>query len=126
MKEFGARVRELRSASGLTLRELAKRAKIDFTYLSKIETGKLPYTPASSTIRALAGAMGADPIELLSLANKLPPELDKVSNVPEARRFIERARRVASPDDWEALLDLLERRQADRKESKGKRQDKTG
>ena len=111
---FGARLRELRRAAGLTLRVLADKAGVDFTYLSKIETGKLQYMPASDTIRKLADLLGANPLELLSLADKLPPELNQISDVPAARRFMERAQRVASPQDWEALLDVLEKRHAER------------
>ena|SRR6266478_1132507 len=111
---FGSKLRELRRAAGLTLRELAGKAGLDFTYLSKIETGKLQYMPAADTIRKLAELLGGDPLELLSLADKLPPELNQISDVPAARRFMERAQNVASPQDWEALLDVLERRHAER------------
>lgn len=111
---FGAKLRELRKAGGFTLRELAEKAGLDFTYLSKIETGKLQYMPATDTIRKLAELLGANPLELLSLADKLPPELHQISDVPAARRFMERAQRVASPQDWEALLDVLEKRHAER------------
>lgn len=119
---FGAKLRELRKAAGLTLRELAEKAGLDFTYLSKIETGKLQYMPATDTIRKLAELLAANPLELLSLADKLPPELNQISDVPAARRFMERAQSVASPQDWEALLDVLEKRHADRERgSKGGR-----
>jgi|SRR5438093_3896594 len=118
---FGTRVRELRRAAGLTLREVAEKAKIDFTYLSKMETGKLPYTPATGTIRTLAAVLEADPLELLRLAGKLPPELDKFSKIPAARRFMERAQHVASPEDWEALLGMLEQRHAERSRSRKRR-----
>ncbi len=111
---FGIKLRELRKAAGFTLRDLAEKAGLDFTYLSKMETGKLPYTPAPDTIRALADALKANPLELLHLADKLPPELDQLSEVPAARRFMERAQSVASPQDWEALLDVLEERHAKR------------
>lgn len=111
---FGPKIRELRQGANLTLRELAEKTGVDFTYLSKMETGKLPYTPAEDTIRKLADVLNADPLELLSLANKLPPELNQISEIPAARRFIQRAQRVASPEDWEALLDVLEQRHADR------------
>jgi HTH-type transcriptional regulator, competence development regulator len=111
---FGDRVRELRKAKGLTLRDAAKPAGMDFTYLSKLETGKLTYTPSSDVIRALAKVLGADPLELLRLADKLPPELGLVSAVPAARRFMNRAGELANPEDWDALLDLLERRHEER------------
>ena len=111
---LGDKLRELRKASGFTLRELADKAGLDYTYISKIETNKLEYMPAVDTIRKLAELLDANPLELLSLADKLPPELDQISNVPAARRFMERAQRVASPQDWEALLEVLERRHAER------------
>ena len=115
---FGAKLRDLRKAAGLTQRELAEKAGLDFTYLSKIETGKLQYMPASDSIRKLAELLGANPLELLSLADKLPPELNQISDVPAARRFMERAQRVASPQDWEALLDVLEKRYAEREDDR--------
>ena len=116
--EFGTKLRELRKAAGLTLRALAEKAGVDFTYLSKMETGKLPYTPAPGTIRTLAEVLRTNPLELLSLADKLPPELNQISEVPAARRFMERAQRVASPQDWEALLNVLERRHAERQDDR--------
>jgi len=35
---FGERIRELRKAKNLTLRDVANRVKVNFTYISKIET----------------------------------------------------------------------------------------
>jgi transcriptional regulator with XRE-family HTH domain len=114
MMEFGHRLREIRKGKGLTLRQLAEEAGIDFTYLSKIENGRIPYTPAVKTIRDLATALNVDVIELLTLANKLPLELEALKTNLGARRFFDRAAKVASPDDWDALLDLLEDRQTKR------------
>jgi transcriptional regulator with XRE-family HTH domain len=113
---FGERLRQLRKAKKLTLRGLAGSAGVDFTYLSKIENGKVGYSPAADTIRTLARSLGVDPLELLSLADKVPPELQGVSEDAKARRFFTRAREIASPDDWDALLDLLERRQRARRQ----------
>jgi transcriptional regulator with XRE-family HTH domain len=107
---FGVRLRELRKARGYTLRALAKQIGVDFSYVSKIENGRLPHTPSADTIRAVALALDADPIELLRIAGKLSPELGSVTTIPAARRFMARATKVASPADWEALLNLLEER----------------
>lgn len=115
---FGERLRELRKEKGLTLRELAEKAGIDFTYLSKIENGRIPYTPAADTIRQLADVLKVDSIELLTLADKLPKELQALKGNVQARRFFDRAAKVASPGDWEAFLDLLEERQAKRGKEK--------
>ena len=109
----------------MTLREVAERAGIDFTYLSKIENDRIPYTPAVETIRQLADALKVDSIELLTLAGKLPKELEPLRANKQARRFFDRAAKVASPGDWEAFLDLLEERQAKRDKRKpGEKKDK--
>lgn len=111
---FGERIRQLRKDKNLTLRGLAEAIGVDFTYLSKIETGKAGYLPAADTIRALATILEADPLELLQLADKVPPELQGVSEDAKARRFFSRAQAIASPDDWDALLDFLEKRQREK------------
>ena len=112
--EFGARLRELRQNKGLTLRGLAEVTGVDFTYLSKIETGRPGYFPGAGTIRELAQALDVDAIDLLKLADKLPPELHSIAGSAKARRFFQRAQEVASPKDWDVLLDLLESRQSAR------------
>jgi transcriptional regulator with XRE-family HTH domain len=112
---FGKRLRQARKEQGLTLRQLAKEAGVSFTYLSKIENERVPYTPAAETIRDLARILRVNSLEFLKLANKLPKELEPLNANVQARRFFDRASQVASPDDWEALLNLLEDRQSDKK-----------
>jgi transcriptional regulator with XRE-family HTH domain len=108
---LGLKLRELRQQRGMTLRALAEAAGVDFTYLSKIENERVGFLPGAETIRDLATALGVDAIDLLELANKLPPELATLARNPKARRFYQRAQKIASPKDWDALLDLLESRQ---------------
>jgi transcriptional regulator with XRE-family HTH domain len=62
----------------MTLRTLAEAAGVDFTYLSKIENERVEHLPSVETIRDLAQALEGDAMELLQLANKLPPELAKL------------------------------------------------
>ena len=112
--KFGERLRELRKERGLTLRALAEAVGVDFTYLSKIENGKVGYLPGADTIRGLAAALDTDPLELLELADKVPPEMERFASNARARRFLQRAQEIASPDDWEALLKVLEERQKSR------------
>ena len=118
MSSFGNRLRELRRERGFTLRQLAGLAGVDFTYLSKVENDRVPYTPAADTIRTLAHALEVDPIELLRLANKLPAELESLNSNVQARRFFSRAKEIASPEDWDELLNLLEKRKAARQQQK--------
>src|SRR5437588_10698535 len=100
---FGERVRELRKAKNLTLRDLAAKVKVNFTYLSKIENHKLDFGdyPGEGLIRKLAKVLGADEDELLLLAEKIPDCIRK--------RVVERPdafRKLARLDD-EALDRLL-------------------
>ncbi len=116
MSIFGNKLRDLRREKGFTLRRLADLAGVDFTYLSKVENDRVPYTPAADTIRTLAHVLGVDPIELLTLANKLPAELEPLNSNVHARKFFARAQEIASPEDWDELLKLLEKRKAARQE----------
>lgn len=74
---FGARVRELRAASGATLRGFALRADIDPSYLSKIERGEFA-PPSEEKIVALALALGENPDALLAHAGRLPSDLPPI------------------------------------------------
>lgn len=116
--EFGTRLRQLRQERGFTLRSLAEAIGVDFSYLSKIENGKAGYLPGADTIRALANALEVDALDLLELADKVPPEVQSMAGDAKARRFFRRAKEIASPDDWDALLDILEERQTERTKRK--------
>ncbi len=76
---FGSQIRELRQAQNLTLRDLAKRVRVTFTYLSKIENQKLSFGefPSDDLIVKLAEALDADADELLLLAEKIPAAIRK-------------------------------------------------
>lgn len=55
--DIGRRLRELRAARGLSLRQLAKLIDASPSLLSQIENGKV--TPSVDTLYLLAGALGA-------------------------------------------------------------------
>jgi transcriptional regulator with XRE-family HTH domain len=118
VKRFGHRLRELRTAKRLTLRELAHDVGIDFTYLSKIENAKVGYLPGTKTIRAIAEALDAEAFELLVLADKVPQEVQKFAESATVRQFFQRAQEVARPEDWDLLLKLLEHRHRQRSHRK--------
>jgi len=110
-KKLGETIRRLRKENGLTQARLAEAIGVDESYISKIETGRLPYTPSEETLRLLAQVLKADPLELLALAQKTPDELQSVVGSPSAREFFElvRERRLES-DDWEDLTQVLRHR----------------
>jgi HTH-type transcriptional regulator, competence development regulator len=90
---FGERVRALRKTKGLTLREMAARVGVGFTYLSRVETGRMTYGeyPSADLIRRVAAALGADEEELLLLAEKIPEPLrQRIFERPDAFRRIAR------------------------------------
>ena len=108
MLTFGSRIRELRQAKSLTLRDLAKRVRVTFTYLSKIENQKLSFGefPSNELIQRLARALGGDPDELLLLAEKIPDAIrQRVLQRPDVFR------KIASLDDkgMDAVLEFLDR-----------------
>src|SRR5712692_1841038 len=83
MEEFGVRIRALRRKSGLTQRALASAAGVDFTYLSKIENGRLEHLPSVKTIRQLAAALHV---------------------------FRRATETIQHPQEWRDLLEFLESR----------------
>jgi transcriptional regulator with XRE-family HTH domain len=87
--QFGQTIRKLRKAKNLTLRDLASKVEVTFTYLSKIENEKLDFGsyPSEEVIRKLARALNADADELLLSAQKIPDDIRKrVLQRPDAFR----------------------------------------
>ncbi len=107
-RDFGIELRRLRLQGGLSLRALAKRVAVDFSYLSKIETGTLP-PPAEDTVRSIARVLRQPPDALLRLARKIPSDLSAIllgnEHVPAFLRAAKRQR--LSEQDWEELTRLL-------------------
>ena len=102
---FGKRIRELRKAKGLTLRDLESLVGVGFTYLSRVETGRLNFGdyPSEGLIHKLAEAFDADEDELLILAEKIP---DKIR-----RRVLERPEAFATLAELDdESIDLILRR----------------
>ena len=99
---FGEKVRAARKAKGTDLRTLAGVVGVHFTYLSKIENGKLGFgdAPGEGLILKLAAALDADADALQLLAHRIPEGI--------RRRVLERPeafRRLAALDD--AALDRV-------------------
>jgi transcriptional regulator with XRE-family HTH domain len=118
--KFGQRIRELRLERTLTQAQLAEAAGVDHTYLSKIESGGLPYTPSAKTVRALAAALRADEMELLRSAGKIPTLLEPLADIPEAREFMRRATgRLTSRADWQDILRFLDQGRRTRRRRPG-------
>src|SRR5271155_721442 len=99
---FGQLVREMRKAKGWSLRVLAEKVGVGFTYLSRVENERLNFGdyPSDALIHRLADALDADEEELLILAKRIPePVKKRVLQRPDAFRAF------ATCDD--ATLDRL-------------------
>lgn len=86
--EFGLRLRELRQRAGLSQRELAEKVGVNFTYLSKIESGAMP-PPSQKIILKLAEVLNVDQDELTILAGKIPAD---IAEILKDREILERLR----------------------------------
>lgn len=65
---LGEEIKRLRREKGFTLRKLAQSAKVDYTYLSKIERGKVA-PPSRPVLNRIAKALGVFPEGLSLLAH---------------------------------------------------------
>ena len=112
---LGRKIRDLRKAQGMTQAQLAEEIGVDESYVSKIEKGRLSYTPSEETLRLIARTLETDPLELLAMAEKVPDELQMVAQSQQGREFFEfvRGHRIEG-EDWKYLTKTLRRRLASR------------
>jgi len=75
--KFGQRVREFRHAKGWSLRDLAEKVDVGFTYLSRVENEHLNFGdyPSDALIHRLSDALECDEEELLMLAQRVPERI---------------------------------------------------
>ena len=110
-ESLGETIRGLRKSQRLTQAQLAEEIGVDESYISKIETGRLNYTPSQETLRLLAQVLKTDPLRLLALAEKTPDELKPVAESQTAREFFELLREQRlSNEDWQDLTHRLRHR----------------
>ncbi len=73
LKTFGHIIKEARKIKRITQRDLANKIGVDFTYISKIETGALE-PPSETVINKIAQILDIDANELFLAAKKVPSE----------------------------------------------------
>lgn len=107
-ESFGIMLRDKRRATGISQRRLAELVGVDFSYISKLENGRLP-APAADTVVRMADAIGCPREELLSAAQKLPGEVGAaLSANPAAVRFVQEASELRlSEHEWEQMRGSL-------------------
>lgn len=96
--KLARRLKDLRQSTGMGLKTLARRVRVDHAYLSRIEAGRVH--PSEQIIRRLAKTLRHDEAELMLLADHVPPAWRK--------------RIQSAPDTTASLIrDALERIQPD-------------
>ena len=105
---FGELLRKRRQAARLSQRQLAERAGVDFSYISKLENGRLP-AAADDTVVRICTVLGCPAEEFFTAAKKLPTELgESLVGEPAAIRFLQEASRLQlSQKEWERMLGEL-------------------
>lgn len=105
---FGIKIRQLRVDKGISLRDFANLIDIDFTYLSKIENGKVE-PPSEEKIKKIANNLEVEEEELLGLAGKFSPVLMRkvVEDEPNVGRLLRRLQsHKLSRDQIKKMLDI--------------------
>ena len=108
-ENFGTLLRSVRRQRSLSQRELASKAGVHHTYISKLESGD--ERPSQEVIRSLAGALGLDRIGLELGAGYLPDEFVKVIAArAELRALLALAARNRLSDDaYRTLNEIAEK-----------------
>ncbi len=88
---LGERVREIRTALGLSQETVGDLADMHWTNIGKIERGQA--NPSFSTLVRLAGVLGVDPGDLVRGIK--PDQLGVRSHVVTARELVEERKRRA-------------------------------
>ncbi|WP_172254889.1 helix-turn-helix domain-containing protein [Saccharibacillus deserti] len=107
MNEFGEMLKELRKEHKISQRKLADMIGIDFTYISKIESGSMA-PPAEDKIIRIAEIFNEDSDRLLIAANKIPSELQKViTEIEEVPLFLRSAPKL-SQNQWSQIQKIID------------------
>jgi transcriptional regulator with XRE-family HTH domain len=69
---LGLRLRQIRTESGLSIKALARKVKVNHAYLSRIESGQVQ--PSEQVLRKISKALKHDEAELMILADRIPPK----------------------------------------------------
>jgi transcriptional regulator with XRE-family HTH domain len=102
MSEFGQLLKALRVEHKISQRKLADLIGIDFTYISKIESGSMA-PPVEEKILKISEIFNVDYDELLIAAKKVPIDIQKIiTEHQEVPMFLRKVSKL-SPQQWERI-----------------------
>lgn len=121
---FGSTLQRIRREKRKTQKEVADAIAMDYAYFSRLENDHFDYTPTRETVKKMAVALDcndAELHELLSEADRIDEEMEKVAKLAHARpelRELFRAAAKLSPDRVKQLTDDAQRRRGSTKKAK--------
>ncbi|MCL2398500.1 MAG: helix-turn-helix domain-containing protein [Defluviitaleaceae bacterium] len=107
MNDFGLEIKTLRKARRITQRDLAEKAGVYFTYISKMENGQLKNFPSVDTIIKIADILNTDADNLILLAKKVPETFRETIVDDELAVALLRKMPSMTPEKKEKLRDLI-------------------
>lgn len=118
---YGAFLRRRRLEKRFTQREFGAKVGVDFTYLSKVENGRLP-PPSEATISQIAKVLGDSADDHLAQARKVPLDLRATfAELPMEAAMLLRELR-SKPVPQKAYADMLRTLRAAKTTAPGKTQ----
>lgn len=107
-RRFGALLRRLRLRAGFGLREFAQKVDLSPTYISRVETGKIP-PPTERRLKIMARLLDIPPDVLYASAGKVDPDVEVyVRRVRSLPAFLRAARKAGLGEaDFERMARRL-------------------
>ena len=107
--DFGSYLRQLRKGRRLTQGQLAAAVGIDYTYVSKVENGRVD-PPSEVTIRRIAAVLAVDAEELLANAGKVSAELkDAAASEPQLALLLRTiGKKPLTADQYRRMREIVE------------------
>jgi transcriptional regulator with XRE-family HTH domain len=121
---FGRTLQRIRRAKRKTQKDIADAIGMDYAYFSRLENDHFDYTPTRETVKKMAAALNCSEPELhelLSEADRIDEEMEKVAKLAHTRpelRELFRAAAKLSPDQVKQLIEGAQRRRGPTKKEK--------
>lgn len=107
MSDFGKMLKTFRTKKEISQRKLAELVGIDFTYISKIESGTMD-PPAEDKIVKMAEVLGEDPDAMLIAAKKIPSQFQKtITENNNMAMFLRKANNL-SQSQWDDIRRIVD------------------
>lgn len=106
--DFGIALKAYRREAGFSQRDLAEKASLDFSYISKIENGRLP-PPSADTIVLICKILNIPAEKLLALTGKIPSDVRQtIASNSTAQEFLREVQEMGlTEDEWKKLVGSL-------------------